>query len=121
MTLPDAIPEGIRALAQPAAGLPEGEVGWSRRAALRLLDTIRGTKIAVCEGRLYKKAGAVFAPTTTIWSCEPHGGELATDFARRSQELARSHVDDLPATRHLLVLDLWDQSDAAGGEGAGTG
>jgi len=118
MDLPLEIPEELR-----AAGIPvdpesdNDEIAWQHEDALRVLDSLRGTKVAVLEVFVYvpQPDGDTLLSANTGWACEPALGETASDFAVRSHEGAIAYMESLAksGTDEAFYSMLFSEQDDA--------
>ena len=116
MDLPLEIPKDLRACGIPVNPESDDEIVWKHPDALRVVDALRGTKVAVLEIVVYRSQSWGFVPTDTSWSCEPDLGETATDFATRSQDGARDFVKSRPGgaeQEEFYTMALSNQDAAA--------
>ena len=116
MNFPERIPSKLLKRAIPVGGEGSDDLGWSTGDALEVIDALRGTKIAILGGDLCRSEQWGVTPGYENWSCGVLPGETATEFAQRTQEVARarveSHADDASGSL-LFVLTFSGQDDAA--------
>lgn len=116
MSFPEEIPSNLLKLAIPVGDEGSGDLGWSAGDALEVIEVLRGTKIAILGGDVYRCEPWGVTPGYENWSSGVLPGETATEFARRTQALARAMVERHPgdtADGLLFVLTFSNQDDAA--------
>jgi hypothetical protein len=116
MRLPDAIPSKLRFVAISLKDLGLGEVAWRARDALAVIESLRGTPVAITGADLYRVEAWGIAPLTEGWHCDRLRGEMASQYAERSRGLAAECIADREARSgqevvYALLFTL--QQDAA--------
>ena len=109
----DLPPEVAQHIGQLGVEMPDGTVAWTATEARTLLGHLCGSKVAVLEGELFKVEPIGPVPLYQGWSCTRAPGETATDYARRSQELAQAEIDRCEDEDALFAFRFSDQRDAA--------
>ena len=111
--LPEEIPARLRRLGRPLGPPDEGLVAWDRATAEAVLESLRGTKVAIYRGAVYDATTEGPAPVDD-WYANPLWGEQASAFAERSRALAasrlRHHVNSL---HPVFVFEFTPQNAAA--------
>jgi len=112
---PDEVPEHLLALAVPLDEDGE-EYVWAPAEALALIESLRGTRVAIEGGDVYRREAWGFVPTYESWSCERLPGEGSLDYARRSRDVALTTIEtwvEDHAGDTFYLMRLTDQQDAA--------
>ncbi len=92
MKLPDAIPKGLR---QAALTLPEfdfGEAAWPKTEALAVVESLKGTTVAVSDVVVYRSAPGGLVPSGAAMSTARLPSEGDADFALRSRVAATKFI-----------------------------
>ena len=108
------IPSELRASGLPIDASPESGLAWDKRAAIRVLESLGGTKVAVQEVAVYKVESWGPIETEESWMSSRQPGDTASDYAETSRRWAGEYIkkhDGDEATFYLLWLD--DQQGAA--------
>jgi hypothetical protein len=114
MTLPAAIPKKLRAIAIELPGLEEGEAAWGPQDALAVIESLRGTAVAIARVLPFGQAPGGYAPASDVWFAERRHGESDPDYAARSQEGAKAFIEERPEqTGVLFALSFPMWKDAA--------
>jgi hypothetical protein len=96
MSILDRIPQQLRRHARSLDQLGIDDVAWTKEDARRVLDSIRGSNIAVLGGDVFKEHSDGLEPAYDNWHCDRVQGESLTDYATRSLEHAWSYVERYP-------------------------
>jgi hypothetical protein len=111
--LPEEIPERLRRLGRPLAYPDEGLFAWDPPTAEAVLESLRGTKVAIFRGAVYDASTEDPAPVDD-WYAKPLWGEQATAFAERSRSLAAARLrHHVPCARPVFVFEFAPQDAAA--------
>ena len=118
MELPMEIPRELAEIAVPVevAGPGESYPAWSREDALAVVECLRGTKVAIEGGEVFRTDRLGLRTAIEIWDCERIAAETATDYAERSRDMARGRIEATPAAESgdlLYALTFSDQQEAA--------
>ncbi len=68
------------------------EVALNKEAALKVLEALEGSNIAVVGGDVVRIAQGRLKYVYAQWSCKRNAGEHAEEFAKRSQRAAHEYV-----------------------------
>ena len=68
----------------------ENEAAWVPLDALRVIDALKGTRVAIRRAQGYAVSPDGFIPTDDTWACGYCLGETATGFGQRSRMAERS-------------------------------
>lgn len=116
MLLPEAYQTIVRHDGRSLEEINPGsaESALPRASALRAIDALDGTLIAVHGGDVLVAEGATLRYANENWYCERRRGEAAVDFARRSRAEAQRYVLSYPKNTpaqplFVLVLDQEQQ------------
>ncbi|HEY7636221.1 MAG TPA: Imm40 family immunity protein [Gemmatimonadales bacterium] len=87
------------------------QAAWSSRAALELIQQLRGRGVAVLGGDVIRLEGDLPRPTRDNWHAEPAHGEPFDAFAQRSLSEAAAYISAYrdPVPNHWFVLLLADR------------
>jgi hypothetical protein len=118
VTLPAELPKKIRQLALHPAGLPDGDLAWSRDDGLAALAALAGSIVAVFQVDVYVVpfGHQDVIPTGRRATYTYNKGELALQFAERSRQLAGEFVR-AGTSDELFVLYFSDQDNVEAGHG----
>jgi hypothetical protein len=112
--LPTEIPEELRECAIEPDEAGENEAAWAPRDALRVVDALEGTRVAIRRAQAYTVSPDGFIPTEDTWACGYSLGETATGFGLRSRAEVRSFIASIEnQTTALVGLEFSEQGDAA--------
>jgi hypothetical protein len=111
--IPTEIPERLRSIAILPEFAREGEVAWTREAALDVLDSLEWTKVAVVGAQGLGEMGGVLVPTKQTWAFHEAPGETETTRARRSRDAAAHFIEGLSGVVPYVLLEFSYQDDAA--------
>jgi hypothetical protein len=113
--IPEELPENL-----VKSGIPPGAemdlLAWNAVDAVSVLEALRGTKIAVPSGDIYRSEYWGLVPIYEGWSCDRVSGETAADYAERSRAQAEGVIErpgDLQANRNFYAFHFSGQQDAA--------
>lgn len=90
--LPEQIPHNLRKLALFLPGMEEGEGAWPQGEALAVVDSLRGTTLAVSEVVVFESAPGGYVPLDRELSISRLPDEPDTDYARRSRSAAAEFI-----------------------------
>lgn len=115
MKLPERIPKRLRNMAVSFPGFGEGEGAWSRDDAIEVLESLKGTVVAVAGVAVFDHTTWGYAPSDVGLSIDRRTNESDADYARRSRQAAADFIrtaDDSWGDRlYALAFPLW--KDAA--------
>ena len=116
MSLPPEIPEPLRSQGISLEDLDIDEVAWGKGDALEVIESLRGTKIAILGGDVYRSESWGLAPTYDSWLCDRMEGEQAFEYAQRTRHEARAYIETYGAGQDgnvLFSLRFSTQQEAA--------
>ena len=118
MMIPEEVPIELadRAVPLEAPGPGQHTAAWARDDALAVIASLRGTKVAIEGGEVYRTDRLGLRPAIGVWSCDRLAGETATDYAERSRNLACGRIEatqETGASELLYAFVFSDQQDAA--------
>ncbi len=104
-TIPNCVPNHLLAQARSLSPVQPYEVGWSRSAAIELLQSLEGSNIPVLGADVYRLEHDMFRPTYVGWSC--------VDLRTRKQagELAQSAYAAMSRARIMELLHSFADPD----------
>ena len=107
MELPMEIPRELAEIAVPVevAGPGESYPAWSREDALAVVECLRGTKVAIEGGEVFRTDRLGLRTAIEIWDCERIAAETATDYAERSRDMAQGRAH-FPEHYTIIAPDL---------------
>jgi hypothetical protein len=115
MKLPAQIPMKLLALALFLPELEDGEAAWPRDDALAVLDSLKGTTVAVSDVIVFEQVPGGYAPREIAWSGTRLPNEPDPDYAQRSRagavEFIRRCEGISEGTLFALTFPMW--KDAA--------
>jgi len=114
--LPREIPERLRSLGIPLENQDVDDLAWNKADALDVIDSLKGTKVAILGGDVYRSEPWGFVPAYDNWTCIRMEGELASEYARRTRQVAATFVqeyDDDQASNVFFALRFSTQQEAA--------
>lgn len=88
--LPPEIPPRFEQLALHIPDASHDELGWTKADAVAVIESLRGTKVAVAGGEVFK-VNEWSQVRIDDWRCERKLDESASDFASRSQDVALTY------------------------------
>lgn len=115
--LEQVVAHDVRQLAVAAPGLPAGVVGWARDSALRAVDSLYATKVAIVTVAVFESTVLGFLPADECWECEPASGEPPWDFAARSRQAGLEWIRAFPRDHVLFTLEVSTQDQAVAAVG----
>ena len=80
------------------------EVALPRDAALRAIEALENTDLAVLGGDVYKVVAGKPDLSYDSWYCNSEASESASDYARRSRTVAEQYVRDFKEVGDKPVL-----------------
>ena len=110
----DQIPDELRGCGLLVDNGAESSLAWEKDTAIRVLQSLAGTKVAVAEVDVYVLEAWGPTDTEESWMSSREPGQTATDYADTSRHWAIQFVrehDGGDRTLYLLWLD--DQRGAA--------
>src|SRR5438093_1396909 len=111
MTLTDAIPRRLRdrALFLPEFG--DGEGAWSKNDALAVIESLKGTTVAVSDVVVYDRVPWGYAPSESVLSIDRLPNEADADYAQRSRSAAAGFIRGCATAGDdalfALTLPIW--------------
>jgi hypothetical protein len=94
MELPDSIPRKLRDAAIDLPEFEEGEGAWLKSDALSVIESLKGTTVAISDVVVFEKMPWGFAPGEHSWSCDRLPKEPDPDYAVRSRDTAAEYIRD---------------------------
>jgi len=100
----------LKSCGTPRTDAEGGEVALTKADAIKALELLAGTDIAVLGGDVYElESDGYFRPTYDNWYCNK-GDSPPSDFAEKSREKALTYLKDYNETeglniRYVLVVD----------------
>ena len=115
MTLPPEIPEDLRAVAVNLPELGEWEGAWPQPDALSVIDSLKGTTVAIAHVTVFDKVHWGYAPSEVEWAGERQLNEPDTDYAGRTRSEAAKFIQECESASEtsLFVLMFPMEKDAA--------
>jgi len=115
MRLPPEIPDELATLAVGLPDLVDGEGAWTRGDALAVVESLRGTTVAVSDVILYEPAPWGYAATETEWHVDRAPNEPDTEYSLRTRSGASEFIRSCESAfeRALFVLTFPWMKDAA--------
>lgn len=115
MKLPDRVPTRLREAALPLSDLDDGEAVWTRDDAIAVIDSLKGTTIAVSDVVFIERVAWGYEATETTLTIGRIPNESDPDYARRSRARAREFITatQVEGERWLVALTFPVWKDAA--------
>ncbi len=113
--IPIELPENLVKSGIPV-GVETDHLAWNAIDAMSVLKSLRGTKIAIPSGEIYRSEHWGLVPVYEGWSCDRVSGETATDYAERTRAKAGHIIEtrgDLRANTDFFAFRFSGQQDAA--------
>ena len=115
MKLPERIPKALRESALFLAEFADGEGAWSKGGATAVVDSLKGSTVAVSDVVLFERVSWGYAPSESAVSIERLPNEADADYAKRSRARAAEFIRTcVPASADALfglTFPMW--KDAA--------
>ena len=115
MKLPEQIPRRLRQMALVLPEFGDGEAAWSKDDAIAVIESLKGTTVAVSDVVLFKRVPWGYAPSESSLSIDRLPTEADADYAARSRSGAADFIRDGQKvgddTMFALTFPLW--KDAA--------
>ena len=92
MNLPERIPKRLRDVALFLPELEDGEGAWSRGDAIEVIDSLRGTTVAVSAVIVFSRTPWGYAPSESTLSIDRIAGEGDADYSGRSRSIAAEFI-----------------------------
>ena len=104
--LPERIPKRLR---ESALFLPEfgdGEGAWSRHDALAVIESLKGSTVAVSDVVLFERVPWGFAPSESVLSIGRLPKEADADYAKRSRQGAAAFIRGCESVKDDALFGL---------------
>lgn len=114
--LPREIPERLRSAGIPLENLEVEGLAWNKADTLEVIDCLKGTKVAILGGDVFRSEPWGIVPAYDNWSCVRMEGELASAYAQRTRQVAMAFVQEYEedeAEKTLFALRFSSQQEAA--------
>ena len=115
MKLPERIPKRLRDIAISLPEFGDGEGAWSREDAIDVVESLKGTTVAVSEIVVFDATPWGYAPSELGLSVDRLNNEADADYGARSRQAAAEFIHGTEATKRsrlfALTFPLW--KDAA--------
>lgn len=92
MTLPERIPKRLRERALYLPEFGDGEGAWSKDDTMAVIESLKGTTVAVSDVVLFNRAPWGYAPSEVALSIDRLPYEADADYAGRSRSEAADFV-----------------------------
>jgi hypothetical protein len=92
MWLPVELPLDLQQAGVPVESSGTG-LAWSSGVAKAIVEALSSSTVAIVAGEIFRSDRVGLVPLYSGWVVERHPGELATDFAARSRQVARMKID----------------------------
>ncbi len=92
------VPVDLWSKAESLSVIGVEEMAWHPEDAVRVLELLRPTEIAVLGGDVYVKRAGRFEPGYENWYAKRDPQEMPSAFAARSQSIAREYLAKLMET-----------------------
>ncbi len=89
------VPVDLWSKAESLSVIGVEEMAWHPEDAVKVLELLRPTEIAVLGGDVYVKRTGRFEPSYENWHVERDPQEMPSLFAARSQSIAREYLAKL--------------------------
>jgi hypothetical protein len=113
--LPERIPKRLRDTAISFPEFGDGEGAWSRDDAIEVIESLKGTTVAVSEVIIFEAAPWGYAPSEAGLSVDRLTDEGDADYGARSRQAAAHFIRDtepaMAGRLFALTFPLW--KDAA--------
>ena len=109
----EAIRRALGRDADQGIALPDGSFAWSPSQCMQILESLTSTKVAVVSGEFFRAEPIGLVPAYDGWTCERGPGELASEYASRSREVAADQMRMESHSELHVVLQFSGQEDAA--------
>ena len=106
MTLPERIPKRLRDTALFLPEFGDGEAAWSKDDAIAVIDSLKGSTVAVSDVVLYERVPWGYAPSERVLSVDRLPSEPDADFAKRSRAAAASFLRAAPTPGDEALFGL---------------
>ena len=115
MKLREQIPRPLRESALVLPGFGDGEGAWSGAEAVAVIDSLRGSIIAVSEIALFERAPWGYVPSETAMAIDRRPNEGDADYAMRSRVSAarfiRGCTPDSDDALFSLTFPIWKDAE----------
>ena len=102
-SLPERIPRSLRESAVFLPEFGEGEGAWPKYEAEAVLESLKGSIVAVSDVVVFELVPWGYAPSDAAVSIQPLPAEPDADFAKRSRESAAEFIRSCtPASNDAL-------------------
>src|SRR5688572_444350 len=112
------IPRSLWIKAESLSALGVEELAWCPEDAFRVLELLQSTEIAVLGGDVYVKRSGKLEPSYENWYAEHAPDEVPSEFAIRSQSIAREYLENMmksEAAGRWVTLILSEPMEPADG------
>ena len=115
MKLPDRIPKRLRAIAVEFPEFGDGEAAWPREEAMKVIESLKGTTVAVSEVAVLDVTAWGYAWSDTGVSIDRLPSEADADYGTRSRKAAVAFIRsaELATGNRLFLLTFPMWKDAA--------
>ena len=115
MNAPDEIPESLRLAGITPPGIEGEDLAWNKADALAVVESLRGTRVAITGGDVYSLVSWGCLPTGEAWECDRLHLEDSLAYARRSRDAAMAFIQSHAVDREgdFLYVLIFSRQDTA--------
>jgi len=92
MKLPERIPKPLRETALILPEFGEGEGAWAKSDAMAVIDSLKGSTVAVSDIVVFERVPWGYAPSESAMSIDRLPTEGDSDYAQRSRASASNFI-----------------------------
>jgi hypothetical protein len=114
MKLPERIPKRLRESALVLPEFDDGEGAWSRDEAMDVIESLKGTTVAVSDVVVFNRILWGYAPSESALSIDRLSNESDADYSARSRLAAANFIRGSAVVNNdslfALTFPMWKEA-----------